>query len=290
MSIDTLQNQIRKLNNPSMVAFFLDKTQIPPAIIEQNATVVEAYCAYVKDLLKELKDIVPAVRFGFGTFALCGTEGISILQELLAFSKELGFYVLLDLLEITSPQEATIIAEAVFDENAPWSFDGLAVSCYIGTDALKPFLNYMERNDKDLIVLLRTANKSAQELQDLLTGSRLVYTAAADIAKRMGQPFIGRSGFSRVAGVGPATSADSLQTLRSKYPEMFLLVDGYDYSGANAKNCSYAFDKLGHGAIVCASVSILGAWKQGSETDCFASAISAAERMQKNLTRYVTIL
>ncbi len=289
MSIDRLQNQIRKLKNPSVLTFFLDKSQIPPVILEQESGTLEAYRAYATGLLKELEDIVPAVRFGFGTFALCGAGGINLLQELLAFAKELGYYVLLDLPEITSSQEAQLAAEAVFDVS-DWSFDGLIISCYIGSDALKPFVNYMEKNDKDLFVLLRTANKSAQELQDLLTGSRLVYTAAADIAKRIGQTFLGRSGFSRVAGVGPATSADSLQLLRSKYPEMFLLVDGYDYSGANAKNCSFAFDKLGHGAIVCASESILGAWKEDSDADCFAAAVSAAERMKKNLTRYITIL
>ncbi len=286
MSIDRLQNQIRKLKNPSIVAFFLDKSQIPPAILEQENTFLDAYRAYAKGVLNELKDIVPAVRFGFGTFALRGAEGIGLLQELLAYAKELGYYVLLDAPELTSPQEASVAAEAVLE----WTFDGLVVSCYIGTDALKPFLADMDKNDKDLFVLIRTANKSAQELQDLLTGSRLVYTAAADIAKRVGQPFIGRSGFSRVAGVGPATSPDSLQTLRTKYPEMFLLVDGYDYTGANAKNCSAAFDRLGHGAVVCASDGILGAWKEESDADCFASAVSAAERMKKNLTRYVTIL
>ena len=289
MSIDRLQSQIRKLKNPSVVYFCLDKSYIPSAYLERCGGVIEAYCAYAKDLLNELKDIVPAVRFAFGTFALLGSDGLKALRELLALANELGYYILLDLPEITSPQEAVISADAAYGD-AGWSFDGLALSCYIGSDAVKPFLQYMEQNDKDLFLLLRTANKSAQELQDLLTGSRLVYTAAADIAKRVGQPFVGRSGFSRVAGFGPATSVDSLQALRSKYPELFLLVDGYDYTGANAKNCSYAFDKLGHGAVVCAGQSIIAAWKEDAGADCLAAAVLAAERMKKNLTRYITIL
>jgi len=289
MSIDYLQNKIRKLKNPSIVTFFLDKSQIPPAILEQESTVPQAYYTYAKGLLKILKDIVPAVRFSFGTFAIHGSEGIRILKELLICAKQLDYYILLDLPEMTFPKEASLIADAICDEST-WTFDGLTVSAYIGTDALKPLLAHMDHNDKDLFVLLRTANKSAQELQDLLTGSRLVFTAAADIAKRVGQPYMGRSGFSRVAGIGPATSPDSLQTLRVKYPEMFLMVDGYDYSGANAKNCSVAFDKLGHGGIVCAGESIFGAWKEEPGTDCFAAAVLAAERMKKNLTRYVTIL
>jgi len=73
---------------------------------------------------------------------------------------------------------------------------------------------------------------------------------------------------------------------------MFLMIDGFDYSGANAKNCSYAFDKLGHGAIACAGGMITAAWKEekAAEEDAVVLAAQAAERMKKNLTRYVTIL
>ncbi len=289
MSIDSLQSRIRKLKNPSVVMLCLDKSHIPPAYLDRWDTVTEAYCAYAKDLLNALKDAVPAVRFAFGTFAVFGAAGLKALQEILLLASKLGYYVLLDLPEVTSAQEAALVADAIYGDTG-WIFDGITMSCYIGSDALKPFLRHMDQNDKDLFLLLRTANKSAQELQDLLTGSRLVYTAAADIAKRVGQPFVGRSGFSRVAGFGPATSADSLQALRGKYPELFLLVDGYDYSGANAKNCSYAFDKLGHGAIVCSGESIVAAWREDAGADCLAAACSAVERTKKNLTRYIAIL
>ena len=141
-------------------------------------------------------------------------------------------------------------------------------------------------------MILRSANKSASEIQDLLTGSRLVYTAAADITKRLGEPLLGRCGYSRIAGVGPATSPDALLTLRNKYPNIFLLVDGCDYSGANAKNCALAFDKLGHGAIACAGDSVVAAWREADtyQIDAIALAIQAAERLKKNLNRYVTIL
>jgi orotidine-5'-phosphate decarboxylase len=137
--------------------------------------------------------------------------------------------------------------------------------------------------------MMRTANKSASEIQDLLTGTRLVYTVVADMAKRLGEDMIARCGYSRIAGVGPATSAETLQQLRAKYPTMFLLIDGYDYSGANAKNCSMAFDKFGHGAVACASDCVLSAWLDDSG-DPVELAVMAAERMKKNLTRYIDIL
>ena len=292
MSVDKLQNQIRKLKNPAMVAFYADFAQIPPQYLDTANTALQNFCRYGRDLLSALKGLVPAVRFNFGSFSVFGAEGIAVLTELLAFAKELEFYVLLDAPEISSPRQAALSADALMGEGSAWEFDGLLLTCYMGSDVLKPFAERLKDNDKDLFVMLRTGNKSASELQDLLTGSRLVYTAAADIVKRLGESLLGRCGYSRIAGVGPATSADSLLTLRSKYPAMFLLIDGFDYSGANAKNCSLAFDKLGHGAIACVGSSVTAAWQDADayEVDAVALAVAAAERMKNNLNRYVTIL
>ena len=103
---------------------------------------------------------------------------------------------------------------------------------------------------------------------------------------------VGKLGYSRIGALTAASSAESLRSLRGKYPRMFFLVDGYDSPSANAKNCSYAFDRLGHGAVVCAGETITCAWKraQSDGGDFLEQAVAAAERMKKNLTRYVTIL
>ena len=284
MSVDRLQNQIRKLKNPSVVMFSLDKTLIPANYLEKETDEIRAYCAYAKDLLEALKGVVPAVRFAFGTFAVLGVKGLESLCQLLEMAKEMGFYVLLDAPEFYAPKDAELIANALLGN---WVFDALVIGCYLGSDGIRPF--FEELGDKALFVAARTANKSAAELQDLLTGSRLVHTAAADMIKRLGEGRIGKCGYSQIACIGPATSAESLKTLRSKNPATFLLIDGFDYSGANAKNCSLAFDNLGHGAVACASADIVGAWTQ-EDGDPIALAVEAAERMRKNLTRYIAIL
>lgn len=289
MSIDKLQKVIRKLKNPLMVAFSADFTQIPPQYRDESRSEIANLVTYAKNLLLALKDTVPAVRFDFGSFSVCGADGLNTLSELLQFADKQGYYVLVDAPEIFSPRQAELVAKGLFEQ---WCFDGLILSCYIGTDGLKPFVKSIKEKDKDLFVALRTGNKSATELQDLLTGTRLVHTAAADIVKRLGEGFVDRCGYSRVAGVGPATSADSLQNLRSKYPKLFLLVDGLDYSGANAKNCAEAFDKLGHGAIACVSSYVTGAWQNpdGAGEDPACLAAQAAERLKKNINRYIKIL
>ena len=89
-----------------------------------------------------------------------------------------------------------------------------------------------------------------------------------------------------------ASSAESLRSLRAKYPRLFFLLDGFDYPNANAKNCSFAFDNLGHGAAACVGLSITAAWKEdGAEGEGYLEAAClAVERLKKNIQRYITIL
>lgn len=292
MSIDKLQEKIRKMKNPSIVDFSVDLKQIPPHILAQEHNEILAYDRFCRELLDGLKGMVPAVRFNMGHFSLLGPDGLFLMSRMTEYAKARDYYVLIDTPECLSRQAAEWSVKCLFADNCIWQFDGLAVSAYAGSDALKPYMEALKASGKDLFVLLRSANKSAAELQDLLTGSRLVHMAAADIVNRICEPLVGRSGYSQVAAIGPASVADVLKKLRARYPRLFLLLDGYDYANANAKNCSYAFDKLGHGAIACAGFSVTAAWDTDTSdgTDYVERAVQAAERMKKNLLRYITIL
>ncbi len=292
MSVDQLQKKIRKLKNPTCVLFSVTENSVPDHILESTGSFCEAYGCYARELLTGLKEIVPAVRFDFATFAALGAEGLQLLQQLLTFATEQEYYVILDAPEARSAHAAQAVATQLLHPDSKWKFNGLVLSCYIGSDGVLPYIKGVKEQEKDLFLLLRTANKSAIELQDLMTGSRLVHLAAADLAKRLGEPYPERGGYSRIGGVGAATSADGLKTLRSKYPSMFLLIDGADYPSANAKNCSAAFDKFGHGALACIGTSVLEAWREeNAEAAAYLElAAGAAERAKKNLLRYITIL
>lgn len=288
MAVDILQEKIRKMKNPAMLELSLGVSELPSQFSRDGA----GYGAFCRELLEGLKGILPAVRVSFTAFALLGPEGIGELIQTLKTAKELGYYVCLDAPEILSPGMAKRTAEGILGADSIYPCDGLVISGYLGSDVIKPFLPYCMEGKKDIFVVTRTANKSAPELQDLLAGTRLVHAAAVDHVNRYGADTAGKFGYTRVGVLAAASSAESLRTLRGKYPKLFLLVDGYDYPSSNAKNCSFAFDKFGHGAVVCSGSGITGAWKQTESdgTDYLEQAKAAAERMKKNLTRYVTVL
>lgn len=288
MSIEVLQDKIRKLKNPSVIDLTLLPEQLP-AHITDAVDEITAYSRFCREMMAGLKEIVPAVRFSFDRFALMGDGGLACLKELLLEARESGFYVMLEGPQGISSVNAALAARILPEQ---YCFDALILSPYIGSDAIKPFADSSRQSGSALFFAVRTANRSASELQDLLTGSRHLYTAAADIISRYAEGNVDRSGYVRVGLLASAGVPGVLAELRKKYNKMFLLVDGLDTPGGNAKNAALAFDRLGHGAVVSAGTGVTCAWRE-EETDgkdYVQQAAEAARRMQKNINRYITIV
>ena len=290
MSIDQLHNRIRKLKNPSMVSLEINPNDLPPHLLEQEGTFSRAYERFSLEIMNKLKDYVPAVRFSSGIFFSIGEIGFKILSNLLQEAKGLGYYVVLDLPEISTPLTAEYMASAL--ESNVICCDAAIVSPYIGADALKPFLPLCKSGKNAIFAIVRSPNKSASELQDLQFGTRQAHIAVADIISRNGESFVCKCGYSQVGALVSAGNPDILRNFRLKYPRCFFLVDGIDYPSGNSKNCSIAFDKYGYGAIVCAGSSVTAAWKeQGSDGwDYLMHTVAAVDKMKRNITRYINIL
>lgn len=291
MSIDFLHDKIRKLKNPLIVDMSIKEEWLPAHLLEQEGDFSEAYFRFCRELIEALEGVVPGVRFSFDTFALLGEEGLAQLRNLLIRANELGFYVLLDGPQILSPWAADRAAALL--ENDKYPCQGMLISPYIGSDAIKPFVPACAKGEKDLFIVVRSANKSASELQDLLTGKRLVQGAAAELVNRFGETIFTRCNYSRICAVSSAGAADSLRNIRAQYKHMFVLADGLDYPSGNMKNCSLAFDRFGYGAAITVGPTVTAAWKDAEDANSAAYieyAIAAAERLKKNLQRYITIL
>ena len=102
MSIDVLQEKIRKTKNPSVLELTLTVSDLP----SQFARNAEGYASFCREILEHLHGFLPAVRFSFSAFALLGHDGLYHLSETLKKAAELGYYVLLDAPEILSPASA----------------------------------------------------------------------------------------------------------------------------------------------------------------------------------------
>lgn len=287
MSIDKLHEKIRKTKSPILVDLTMKQEHIPEAM-RHKETVKESHAQYCRELLTGLKGTVAGVRFSFDHWALM--DGLSELSALMEMANSLGYYVLLDAPAMLTPWAAERAA-ALLDDHLGFPCHGMVADPYIGSDAIKPFLPYCKEG-KSVFFAVRCPNKSASELQDLLTGSRLVHSAATDLINRHGEPILGKCGYSQLGALSSATNGSAVSGLRSKYGRLFLLIDGLDYPGGNCRNASYGFDRFGYGCVVSIGPDITAAWQAdgGQGIDYVEMARKAVERNISKLNRYITIL
>jgi orotidine-5'-phosphate decarboxylase len=144
--------------------------------------------------------------------------------------------------------------------------DAVTVNPYLGADALEPFLR---RQDRGVVVLCRTSNPGARDLQDLAIGDggRRLYHVVAELAATRWNT---RGNCLLVVG---ATYPQELAEIRRIIGEMPLLVPGVGAQGGDvAQVVRNGQTAAGTGLIVSSSRGILYA----SSGDDFAPAARAA--------------
>ena len=142
--------------------------------------------------------------------------------------------------------------------------DAITVNPYMGTDNLKPFLDYA---DKGVVILCRTSNPSSAELQELVSGDKQIYQYVADYAQT-------RWNYNHnVLLVIGATFPEELGNIRKQCPTLPFLVPGVGAQGGDVqKVLENGLTADGKGLIINSSRGIIYASK-GAD---FATAARAA--------------
>jgi orotidine-5'-phosphate decarboxylase len=128
-------------------------------------------------------------------------------------------------------------------------FDSVTLHPYLGREALAPFL---ERQDKVTIVLCRTSNPGAGELQDLTCEGRPLWET---VAARVSAAWNGAGNCMLVVG---ATYPEEMRRIRAIAPEVPFLVPGVGAQGGNvAAVVAAGLDARGLGLLIASSRGIL---------------------------------
>jgi orotidine-5'-phosphate decarboxylase len=147
-------------------------------------------------------------------------------------------------------------------------FDAITLHPYLGHAAMRPFL---ERADKACIVLCRTSNKGAGELQDLETGDGPLWEV---VAMRIRDDWNGNGNCMLVVG---ATYPAELARIRELCPDMTFLVPGVGAQGGDVDAVINAgADRDGRGLLINASRSIIFADDPAAEAQALRDAMRAA--------------
>lgn len=245
-----------------------DINRIPAHIRETDEPIFE----FNRAVIDATADIVCAYKPQIAYYASCRAE--QQLEKTIEYihKSHPGIPVILDAKRGDIGSTAEMYAREAFER---YRADAVTVNPYMGGDTLDPFLEY---RGKGVVILCRTSNPGAGDIQDLVSGGEKIYRIIA--AKASGE--WNRNG--NVALVVGATYPDELREIRSLAGDMPLLVPGIGAQGGDVeKAITNGKDTRGAGMIINSSRGIIYA---GAEKDYAKAARRAAIELRDEINRY----
>jgi orotidine-5'-phosphate decarboxylase len=258
-------------SNNSLVCVGLDPEieRFPAQVLDQPSPIFQ----FNKAIIDATADLVCAYKPQFAHYAAYEAE--DQLERTIDYIQTTypGIPVILDSKRGDVGNTAERYAIEAFER---YHADAVTVNPYLGGDSLEPFLKY---SDKGVIILCRTSNPGAGDLQDLDIGGRRLFHTVADLAARRWNT---RGNCMLVVG---ATYPRELAEVREIVGDMPFLVPGVGAQGGDvAQAVQNGQSAAGAGLVISSSRGILYA----SSGENFASAAREATeklRDQINATR-----
>jgi orotidine-5'-phosphate decarboxylase len=262
--------------NDSLVCVGLDPEPARfPAQLRGDPDAVFAFCRAIVDATA---DLVCCFKPQIAHFAALGAE--ETLERLIAHIHDAhpGVPVILDAKRGDIGSTARHYASEAFNR---YRADAVTVNPYLGRDALQPFL---DRADKGVVILCRTSNPGAGDVQDLRVRSASGELALYQhIAETVARDWNANGNCLLVVG---ATYPAELADVRSRVGDLPLLVPGVGAQGGDvaaviANGCTTD----GTGLVVSSSRAILYA---GDGADFAEAARAAAAELRDTINRHRT--
>ena len=223
--------------------------------------------AFNKEVIDATHEFVSAYKPTFAFYEAQGSKGFEELQMTVNYIRE--HYP--SILTIGDGKRGDIgrtneqYATAIYDK---FGFDATTLQPYFGRESLEPFL---KRKEKGCIVLCRTSNPGAREIQDLLVLKKPLWHV---IAKMVAQEWNTNGNCMLVVG---ATYPKDIKTIRGLVGDMPLLVPGIGAQGGDVRAAVQAgVDSQGRGLIINAGRSIIFSENPGQ----------AARRLRDEINRW----
>jgi orotidine-5'-phosphate decarboxylase len=256
---------------------------------ERTGRAVRRHCTAVIDATAPA---CVAVKLQLARFELLGAPGWEALQAVAAHARERGLFVIADGkrgdIDVSARAYAAGLLAGV--ETPFGRIDGLGadlvtVNPLMGIDALEPFVAAAREAGACVLVLVRTSNPGAADVEDLpVEGGGAVWERIAAIVERLGSGGIGETGLSDVGAVVGATQPAYLARARELMGHAVFLLPGVGAQGGRVEDLAPAFAPGRAGGLITASRSIVGAFLAGGRgadgAQPAAAARAEAERLR----------
>lgn len=267
---EKLDKIVKKNNSLLCVGLDSDIGKIPSHLKREKYPLF----TFNKAIIDETHDLVCAYKPNSAFYEAEGAFGITQLKMTCDYLEEKypEIVIILDAKrgDIGSTNEGYV--KFIFDY---LGFDAVTLHPYLGKEAIQPFL---DRRDRGCIILCRTSNPGAGELQDLQTGGETLYKV---IAKKVVEKWNGNNNCLLVVG---ATYPEELAEVRKIAGDMTFLVPGIGAQGGDVeKTVEAGLNSRGAGMIINSSRGIIFA---SSGRDFARKAREEAEKLRDEINKY----
>jgi orotidine-5'-phosphate decarboxylase len=204
--------------------------------------------SFCKWIIEETHSFTSAYKPNMAFFEARGTLGLRELERTVEYlrSEHPEIFTICDAKRGDIGNTNRGYVTSIFDE---MGFDSVTLHPYLGREALMPFL---EREDKASIVLCRTSNPGAGELQDLKIEGRSMWE---HVAERVSKDWNANGNCMLVVG---ATYPEEMRRIREVAPALPFLVPGVGAQGGDAGAVvANGLDANASGLLISSSRGIL---------------------------------
>ena len=188
MSIEKLQAAIRERKTPIALGLAPEIGKISPKIVKNFEEMfgpglmasAEALRFHACQAMDAAQGKLPAVVISAEHYLRYGMMGADVLSNLTGAASARGLYAIVDC-RTTRPELWL---------SSPMAGDGFTVMAYVGGDCVP------QDTDKAVFAVVRTANESSGEVQNLIAGDRPLYAAVAQQMARKGAALVVETGYS----------------------------------------------------------------------------------------------
>ena len=219
-----------------------------------------------------------AVKPQLACFERLGAPGWEALEAVIEHARQRGLLVIADGKRGDIALSARAYAQALFER---LRVDLATVNPLLGGDAIEPFVTGARAAGAGVLLLVRTSNPGAADVQDLeLASGGPVWERLAGFVAEQGAAGVGESGLSDVGAVVGATQPRHLERARELMPHAVLLLPGVGAQGGRVEDLAAAFLPGRAGGLITASRSIVGA-HLATGGDPAEAARAEAERLRE---------
>lgn len=259
----------------------IDLEKVPSGFFPNNSE-QERMELFAKRIIKSTLNVVCCYKINSAFYEAYGSKGMEAIQAIISYIKKSDRQVnktpvILDYKRADIGNTNEGYAKSAF------SFldaDAVTVNPYLGSEAMKPFL---ECRDKGIIVLCRTSNLGASELQDVhLQTNGASVRVFEHIAITVRDIWNYNNNCLMVVG---ATVPEQLKAVRSIVPNMPLLIPGVGAQGGTLEDViENGLDDNGEGVIINNSRGVLYA------SDDFMDFTQAARKVVEDMNKKIKYL